>query len=143
MREFERALERGEDTAVATLGARAAAQDRAQAPEEDECDPPRTDDPRAACCSGRWSRFWSRAIFPIRAGPDPPRLAASDLAMARPRRRPEAAARVRGAALARIGHGRRASQASKLAVRKLQLAAADAIINLIAARLVRCTGSGR
>ena len=90
MREFERAIERGEDTAVATFvleqlrkivrgtdERRAAAHRRSGAAAV----------PSAGAVSGRKQ-------FSGTAGPDPPRLAAAGVAMADPRRRARPGARI-------------------------------------------------
>ena len=65
MREFERAIERGEDAAVATFVLEQLRKVVRGTEEDDE----RGREPtiRRGCCSVRSSRFWSRAIF--RCGP--------------------------------------------------------------------------
>ena len=67
MREFERALERGEDTVGCDLRARAAAQDRARRRRQDEDAPPRTDDP-ARLLFRPLEPFLVDGNFPIRPG---------------------------------------------------------------------------
>ena len=96
MREFERAIERGEDTVVATFVLEQLRK-IVRGTEEDDEARPRTDDP--ARLLFRAARTVSgRGQFPGPARPDPPRLAAADLAMARPRRRARGGARIRSRA---------------------------------------------
>ena len=86
MREFERALERGQDTVVATLVLEQLRK-IVRKTEAEEAAPPRTDD---------LSRLLFQVLEPflVEDGapepgrPDPPLVTVSDLAMAGPRRRP-------------------------------------------------------
>ena len=66
MREFERAIERGEDMAVANFVLEQLRK-VVRGTEEETTETARAARPtiRRAYCSGRSSRFWSTAIFPI------------------------------------------------------------------------------
>src|SRR6059058_3259101 len=88
MREFERAIERGEDIGVATFVLEQLRKVVRGAGDEAR---PRTDDPAAGAVSGRRQSAGA-------AGPDPARLAGADLAMAAPRRRARGVQGIRGGA---------------------------------------------
>ncbi len=100
MREFERAIERGEDTTVATF---VLEQLRKVVRGTDE------DAQAAHRRSGAAGVPAARAVsrrrqFCSTAGPDPPRVAAAGVAMADPRRRARAGARIRSGAGADAGN---------------------------------------
>ncbi len=96
MREFERAIERGEDMAVANFVLEQLRK-VVRGTEEDDEARPRTDDPARLLyrSAGAVSR---REQFSGQGRADPPRIAAADLAMAGPRRRARCRARVRSRA---------------------------------------------
>ena len=127
MREFERAIERGEDTRRRHLRARAIAQDRARGRGRGRGAAAHRRSGAAVVSSAR--AVSRRRQFSGTAGTDPPRLAAAGLAMAQPRRRARAGARIRGG----TGQGarrRRDGRLSKPPARKFQLAAAEAIVKI-------------
>jgi hypothetical protein len=88
MREFERAVEKGEDTKVANLVLEQLRKIVRQAEEDDDARR-RSDDPARLLFRPAVSR---REQFPGPARPDPPRLAAVGVAMAQPRQRAPAGA---------------------------------------------------
>jgi hypothetical protein len=83
MREFERAIERGEDAAVANF---VLEQLRKVVRGSDDEAQPRTNDP-ARLLFRPLEPFLVEAKFSDAAGPGPPRLAIAGMAMADPRRR--------------------------------------------------------
>ena len=126
MREFERAMERGEDTAVANFVLEQLAQDRARTEEDDEARP-RTDDP-ARLLFRPLEPFLVEGNFPVRPG-QIRRASLLPIWQWLGRDGAPDAARAFEAALAEI---RQSGSNAGLegATRKFQLAAADAIIKI-------------
>ena len=79
MREFERAIDRGEETTVATF---VLEQLRKIVRGADRRERGRARTIRPGCCSARWNHFWSKATSPVAIGPNSPRLPVAGLAMA-------------------------------------------------------------
>ena len=126
MREFERAIERGEDTTVATFVLEQLRK-IVRGTDEEGAAAHRRSGPPAVPSARAVSR---RRQFSDPAGPDPPRVAAAGLAMAEPRRR--ARNRRRNSRRRCQGAGNRNDRPTiEPAVRKFQLAAADAIFKIV------------
>ena len=123
MREFERAIERGEDATVATFVLEQLRK-IVRGTDEEEARP-RTDDP-ARLVFRPLEPFLVEGNFPRAAGADPPRVAAAGVAMADPRRRAGAGARIRGGAGANA-RNRRSRRSRSRGPPNFQHAAADAI----------------
>ena len=98
MRQFERAVERGEEIRHRQSGARAAAQDRSQGGGRGRGASAHRRSGAAIVSPARAVSRRGRFSGPART--NPPRLAAADMAMARARRRARAGARIRGGMLA-------------------------------------------
>ena len=125
MREFERAIERGEDTVVATFVLEQLRK-VVRGTERGGAAAHRRSGAAAVPSAGAVS---CRRQFSGAAGSDPPRVAAAGVAMADPRRRARAGARIRGGAGA--GRAETGTPSSlEAAIRKFQLAAADAIVKI-------------